>query len=40
MDDPDETIALRQLIQSAVNNCTDPDLLDLVYKILISGILQ
>ena len=40
MDDPDETIALRQLIQSAANQCTDPDLLDLVYKLLISDSIQ
>lgn len=34
MDDPSPE-ALRQLIQKAVNECTDPDTLDLVYKLLV-----
>ena len=34
MDDPSPE-ALRQLIQKAVNECTDPDTLDLVFKILV-----
>lgn len=33
MDDP-ETTAIRQLILAAVNQCTDPELLDLIYKLL------
>jgi hypothetical protein len=40
MDDSDETTVLRQLTLNAVAQCNDPELLDLVYKILISDILQ
>ena len=35
MDAPD-TLALRQLIKEALEECTDTDLLDLVYKLLIT----
>lgn len=35
MDDPSPE-ALRQVIQKAVNECTDPELLDLILKLLIS----
>lgn len=33
----DEGMALKQIIAEEVNKCTDPILLDLIYKILISG---
>ena len=39
MDDP-ETIALRQLTLNAVAQCKDPELLDLVYKLLIFDSVQ
>ena len=38
MDAPD-TLALRQLIKEALEECTDTDLLDLVYKLLITETL-
>lgn len=39
MDDP-ETTALRQLTLNAVTQCNDPELLDLVYKLLIFDSIQ
>lgn len=39
MEDPD-ALALRQLIATALEQCTDTDLLDLIYKLLITESIQ
>lgn len=36
MDDPDALPVLKNMISHAVDLCTDSDLLDLIYKLLIS----
>lgn len=34
----DETKALKEMILTALDTCTDPSLLDLIYKLLIGSI--
>lgn len=36
MDDPEELTAIKHLVTSAVNLCSDLDTLDLVYRLLSS----
>lgn len=35
-DTGNEAETLRQLVREEVGNCTDPDLLDLIYKLLVA----
>ena len=35
-----DPFALRQLIKNALDECNDPDLLDLVYKLLVADSIQ
>lgn len=37
MNDPD-TVPLKEMIKQALDSCADPDLLDLIYKVLTESV--